>query len=58
MIKEEYIMIGYYIVGCVLLAFVAFVVIWPMLKVESNADDQMEELLREKKAEDAEKLNK
>jgi hypothetical protein len=29
-----------------------------MLKVESNADDQMEELLREKKAEDAEKLNK
>ena len=51
-------MIGYYIVGCVLLAFVTFVVIWPMLKVASDADEQMEELLREKKAEDAEKLNK
>lgn len=51
-------MIGYYIVGCVLLAFVTFVVIWPMLKVASDADDQIEELFRQKKAEDAEKLNK
>jgi large-conductance mechanosensitive channel len=58
MIKEDYIMIGYYIVGYVLLAFVAFVVIWPMLKVASDADEQIEELLREKKAEDAAKLNK
>lgn len=44
-------MLGYYIVGCVLLVFVAF-------KISSDIDDQMEELLREKKAEDAEKLNK
>ena len=51
-------MIGYYIVGCVLLAFVAFVVIWPMLKISGDADEQMEELLREKKAKDAAKLNK
>ena len=51
-------MIGYYIVGCVLLAFITFVVIWPMLKVSSDANDQMEEMLREKKAEDAAKLNK
>ena len=51
-------MIGYYIVGYVLLAFIAFVVIWPMLKASDNADEQMEELLREKKAEDAAKLNK
>ena len=51
-------MIRYYIIGCVLLAFVTFVVIWPMLKVASDADEQMEEFLRQKKAEDAEKLNK
>jgi large-conductance mechanosensitive channel len=58
MIKEDYIMIGYYIVGYVLLAFITFVVIWPMLKVANDADEQMEELLRQKKAEDAEKLDK
>jgi large-conductance mechanosensitive channel len=58
MIKEDYIMIGYYIVGYVLLAFIAFVVIWPMLKISSDANDQMEELLRQKKAEDAAKLDK
>ena len=58
MIKEDFIMIGYYIVGCVLLAFVTFVVIWPMLKISSDADEQMEELLRQKKAEDAAKLDK
>ena len=58
MIKEDYVMIGYYIVGCVLLAFITFVVIWPMLKVSSDANEQMEELLRQKKAEDAEKLAK
>lgn len=51
-------MIGYFIVGYVLLAFIAFVVIWPMLKVSSDADKQMEELLREKKAKDAAKLDK
>lgn len=51
-------MIGYYIVGCVLLAFITFVVIWPMLKISSDADEQMEELLRQKKAEDAAKLDK
>ena len=51
-------MIGYYIVGYVLLGFIAFVVIWPMLKVSSDANEQMEELLRQKKAEDAAKLNK
>ena len=51
-------MIGYYIVGCVLLAFITFVVIWPMLKISSDADEQMEELLRQKKAEDAAKLKK
>lgn len=51
-------MIGYYIVGYVLLAFIAFVVIWPMLKKVSDADEQMEELLRQKKAEDAAKLDK
>ena len=51
-------MIGYYIIGCVLLAFVTFVVIWPMLKISSDADEQMEELLRQKKAEDAAKLDK
>lgn len=51
-------MIGYYIVGWILLAFVAFVVIWPMLEVASDADEQMEEMLRQKKAEDAKKLNK
>lgn len=51
-------MIGYYIVGCVLLAFVTFVVFWPMLKISSDADEQMEELLRQKKAEDAAKLDK
>lgn len=51
-------MIGYYIVGYVLLAFIAFVVIWLMLKVSSDVDEQIEELLREKKAEDAAKLNK
>jgi large-conductance mechanosensitive channel len=58
MIKEDYIMIGYYIVGYVLLAFIAFVVIWPMLKISSDANDKMEELLRQKKAEDAAKLDK
>ena len=51
-------MIGYYIVGYVLLAFIAFVVIWPMLKISSDVNDQMEELLRQKKAEDAAKLDK
>ena len=51
-------MIGYYIVGYVLLAFIAFVVIWPMLNASSDADERMEELLREKKAEDAAKFNK
>ena len=51
-------MIGYYIVGCILLAFVAFVVIWPMLKISSDADEQREELLRQKKAEDAAKFDK
>ena len=51
-------MIGYYIVGSVLLAFITFVVVWPMLKASSDADEQMEELLREKKAEDAAKLKK
>ena len=51
-------MIGYFIVGYVLLAFIAFVVIWPMLKVSSDANEQMEELLRQKKAEDAAKLDK
>lgn len=51
-------MIGYYIVGYVLLAFITFVVFWPMLKASSDANDQMEELLRQKKAEDAKKLNK
>ena len=51
-------MIGYFIVGYVLLAFIAFVVIWPMLKVSSDANEQMEELLRQKKAKDAEKLAK
>jgi hypothetical protein len=51
MIKEDYIMIGYFIVGCVLLVFVA-------LKISSDVDEQMEELLRQKKAEDAKKLNK
>ena len=51
-------MIGYYIVGYILLAFVTFVMIWPMLKVASYSDDQIEEMLREKKAEDAAKLNK
>ena len=51
-------MIGYYIVGYVLLAFIAFVVIWPMLKVSSDANEQMEEMLRQKKAEDAAKLDK
>lgn len=51
-------MIGYYIVGYVLLAFIAFVVIWPMLKVSSDANEQAEELLRQKKAEDAAKLDK
>jgi hypothetical protein len=51
-------MIGYYIVGYVLLSFIAFVVIWPMLKISSDANDRMEELLRQKKAEDAAKLDK
>lgn len=51
-------MIGYYIVGFILVAFVTFVVFWPMLKISSDADKQMEELLREKKAKDAAKLNK
>ena len=51
-------MIGYYIVGYVLLAFITFVVIWPMLEASSDADEQMEEFLRQKKAEDATKLNK
>ena len=51
-------MIEYYIVGYVLLAFVTFVVIWPMLKASDDADEQMEELLRQKKAEDAAKLKK
>ena len=51
-------MIGYYIVGYVLFAFTAFVIFWPMLKVASDSDDQMEEMLREKKAKDAAKLDK
>lgn len=51
-------MIGYFIVGCVLLAFIAFVVVWPILKVASDSDDRTEEMLREKKAKDAAKLNK
>ena len=51
-------MIGYYIVGYVLLAFIAFILIWPMLKASSDANEQMEELLRQKKAEDAAKFNK
>ena len=51
-------MIGYYIVGYVLFAFTVFITLWPMLKVASDSDDQMEEMLREKKAEDAAKLNK
>lgn len=51
-------MIGYYIVGYVLLAFIAFVVIWPMLKASNDTDEQIEELLRQKKTEIEEKLNK
>lgn len=49
-------MIGYYIVGYVLFAFTAFVTLWPLLKVASDLDDQREEMLREKKAEDAKKF--
>lgn len=49
-------MIGYYIVGYVLFAFTAFVTLWPLLKVASDLDDQREEMLREKKAEDAKKI--
>lgn len=42
-----------------ILIYVIFVtIIWAALKVASDSDDQMEEMLREKKAEDAKKLNK
>lgn len=51
-------MIGIYLVGWILAAFVTFLVIWPMLEAASNADNQMEEMLREKKAKDEETLNK
>ena len=51
-------MIGYFIVGYILMAFVAFIIFWPMMKVASDADDQMEEMLKERKAENESKLNK
>lgn len=51
-------MIGLLLVGYILITFVAFIAIWPMLKTASDADNQMEEMLREKKAKDEETLNK
>ena len=51
-------MTGIYLVGYTLITFVTFLVIWPMLEAASNADNQMEEMLREKKAKDEETLNK
>ena len=42
-----------------ILIYVIFVtIIWAVLKVASDSDDQMEKMLREKKAEDTAKLNK
>lgn len=47
-------MIGIYIVGFILVGFV----MWCLCAVASDADRQMEEMLRQKKAEDEEILNK
>ena len=43
-------MIGIYIVGFVLVSFV----VWCLCAVASDTDEQMEEMLRQKKAEDQE----
>ncbi len=47
-------MIGIYIVGYILFCFV----IWCLCAAAGDADSQMEEMLRQKKAEDIIKLNK
>ena len=51
-------MIGLLLVAYILIGFVAYVIIYPFLEAASIADEQMEEMLKEKKAKDAEKLNK
>lgn len=43
-------MIGIYIVGCVLVCFV----VWCLCAIASDTDKQMEEMLKQKKAEDQE----
>ena len=49
-------MIGLLLVAYILIGFVAYIAIYPFLEVASAADDRMEEMLKEKKAKDAEKI--
>ena len=51
-------MIGIFIVGYILMAFIVFMLFWPLFVSSSNANEQMEELLKEKKAQDIEHINR
>ena len=51
-------MIGIFIVGYILMAFIVFMLFWPLFVSSSKADDKMEEILKEKKAKDIEHINR
>ena len=51
-------MIGTFIVGYILMALIVFMLFWPLFVSSSDANDKMEELLKEKKAQDIEHINR